>query len=78
MTNFRIILRNISDQNIHQHAPNSTIFLNFLGGSAKSYNVCTFIAFRKKIRYKKVHFSQFLKDPLQFIKITLPLLHQLF
>ena len=32
----------------------------------------------KKLRYKKVHFSQFLKDPLQFIKITLHWLHQLF
>ena len=28
------------------------------------------LLFEKKKRYKKVHFSQFLKDPLQFIKIT--------
>ena len=26
------------------------------------------LLFEKKLRYKKVHFSQFLKDPLQFIK----------
>ena len=45
--------------------------------SVKSCNVCTFIAFRKKTKNKKVHFSQFLKDPLQFIKITLHWLHQL-
>ena len=45
MTIFGIILRNISDQNIHQHAPNCTIFQNFLGRSVKSCNLCTFIAF---------------------------------
>ena len=34
--------------------------------------------FEKKLQYKKVHSSQFLKGPLQFIKITLHRLHQLF
>ena len=34
------------------------------------------LPFEKK-RYKMVHFFQFLKDPLQFIKITLHWLHQL-
>ena len=33
------------DQNIHQHAPNLPHFLIFLGGSVKSCNVITFIAF---------------------------------
>ena len=36
------------------------------------------LLFEKKLRYKKVNFFQFLKDPLQFIKITLHWLHQLF
>ena len=45
MTIFEIILRNISSKYIHQHAPNCTIFKNFLGGSVQTCNVCTFIAF---------------------------------
>ena len=34
--------------------------------------------FGNKMTIKKVHFSQFLKGPLQFIKITLHWLYQLF
>ena len=49
MTIFGIILRNHgSKYRLHQHATNCTIFKNFLGGSVKSCNVCTFIAFLLK------------------------------
>ena len=60
--------------NTHQFC---TIFKNFLGGSVPVM-YAHLLFFEKKNTIRKVHFSQFLKDPLQFIKLTLPWLHQLF
>ena len=62
-------MHSIQFRDMHIYRP--TVLENYLHASVKSCNVCAFIAFWKKITIKKVHFSQFLKGPLQFIKITL-------
>ena len=61
--------------NTHQIAPYLKIFLeDMLNPVMYAHLLC----FEKKITIQNVHFSKFLKDPLQFIKITLHWLHQLF
>ena len=77
MTIFGIILRNIWSKYIHQNAPNCTIFNNFWEDLFKPV-MYAHLLHKKKIRYKKVSFSLFLNDPLQFIKKNLHWLHQLF
>ena len=61
--------------NTHQIAP---FLKNFSEDLLNPVMYAHFLFFEKKITIQKVHFSQFLKDPLQFIKITLNWLHQLF
>ena len=46
---------------MHQHAPNCTIFKNFLGGTSPPI---------PKIRYNKVHFSQFFRQSLLSLNMT--------
>ena len=59
--------------NTHQIAPFFKIFWEDLLNPV----MYAHLFIEKKITLQKVHFFQFLKDPLQFIKITLHWLHQL-
>ena len=59
----------------HQIAP---FFIIFSEDLLNPVMYAHLLLFEKKLPYKKVHFSLFLKDPIQFIKITLHWLHRLF
>ena len=50
---------------MHQIAPLFKFFLEDLLNLDMNAHL---LLFEKKLRYKKIHFSQFFKDPLQFIK----------
>ena len=60
---------------MHQIAPFFKIFSEDLLNPVRYAHLSLF---EKKLQYKNVHFSQFLKGPLKFIKISLHWLHQLF